>query len=388
MADEFYLKPEEIQFIGHVPDEEMFALYRAADVFLSLSEHEGFCLPLVESMIFDLPVIALASTAVPYTLGEAGILIRDSRPDHVAELVDIVAHDQGSESEAGRERPAGASRNSRNSRREEFLLGRIERTHPMKIAFVIQRYGKEVMGGSELHCRLIAERLVDHGYDCTVFTTTAKDYVTWKNEYPPGESVLNGVAIKRFDVDKPRESNRSTGISDWIFLNPHKPGDELSWLEEQGPNSPALIEALEGERDETRPFRFFHLPLLQYLLGSAGRSEEPTILVPTAHDEPALRLGIMKEVFSRPAAFMFNTEAEKAMLGRYFSFAGQIPGHRRRRRGRSRSGSTARATSREIQDAVALIFSMRAGSSRGRAARNCSIISSGSAPAVRTSISS
>jgi len=93
MADEFYLKPEEIQFIGHVPDEEMFALYRASDVFLSLSEHEGFCLPLVESMIFGLPIIALASTAVPYTLGGAGILIRDNRPDFVAELVDLVARD-------------------------------------------------------------------------------------------------------------------------------------------------------------------------------------------------------------------------------------------------------------------------------------------------------
>jgi glycosyltransferase involved in cell wall biosynthesis len=91
LADEFYLKPEEVQFIGHVPDAEMYALYEAADVFLSLSEHEGFCLPLVESMIFDLPVVALDAAAVPYTLGEAGILVRDSRPDYVAELVSLVA---------------------------------------------------------------------------------------------------------------------------------------------------------------------------------------------------------------------------------------------------------------------------------------------------------
>jgi glycosyltransferase involved in cell wall biosynthesis len=95
MADEFYLKPEEVQFIGHVPDDEMYALYKAADVFLSLSEHEGFCLPLVESMIFGLPVIALDAAAVPYTLGGAGILIKDSRPDYVAELVDLVARDAG-----------------------------------------------------------------------------------------------------------------------------------------------------------------------------------------------------------------------------------------------------------------------------------------------------
>jgi len=121
MADEFYLKPEEIQFIGHVPDEEMFALYKASDVFLSLSEHEGFCLPLVESMIFDLPVIALDSTAVPYTLGEAGILIRDSRPDLVAELVDRVAHDKALKAKL----VAGGRRQLRKFKefpREEFLL--------------------------------------------------------------------------------------------------------------------------------------------------------------------------------------------------------------------------------------------------------------------------
>ena len=93
MADEFYLKPEEITFTGHVPDEEMYALYRASHVFLSLSEHEGFCLPLVESMVFDLPIVAYASTAVPYTLGGAGVLLREKRVDRTAELVDIVAKD-------------------------------------------------------------------------------------------------------------------------------------------------------------------------------------------------------------------------------------------------------------------------------------------------------
>jgi glycosyltransferase involved in cell wall biosynthesis len=91
MADEFYLAPEEIRFLGHVPDAELFALYRASDVFLSLSEHEGFCLPLIESMIFDLPVVALASTAVPGTLGEAGILMDRWRPDETAELLALAA---------------------------------------------------------------------------------------------------------------------------------------------------------------------------------------------------------------------------------------------------------------------------------------------------------
>jgi glycosyltransferase involved in cell wall biosynthesis len=125
MADEFHLKPEEIQFIGHVPEEEMFALYRASDVFLSLSEHEGFCLPLIESMIFDLPVIALASTAVPTTLGGAGILVNDGRPDRVAELVDRVARDAALRAklvESGRRE----LRKFKAFPREEFLLGRFK----------------------------------------------------------------------------------------------------------------------------------------------------------------------------------------------------------------------------------------------------------------------
>ena len=95
MADEFYLKSEEIVFTGHVPDAEMFALYRASHVFLSMSEHEGFCLPLIESMIFDLPIIAYDSTAVPFTLDGAGVLVRTKRPDLVGELVARVARDPG-----------------------------------------------------------------------------------------------------------------------------------------------------------------------------------------------------------------------------------------------------------------------------------------------------
>lgn len=94
LADEFYLKPEEICFTGHVPDEELFSLYRAADVFLSLSEHEGFGLPFIESMVFDLPIIAFDCTAVPYTLDGAGILIRNKKVDYVAELVAEVADNQ------------------------------------------------------------------------------------------------------------------------------------------------------------------------------------------------------------------------------------------------------------------------------------------------------
>jgi len=104
----------------------MFACYRAADVFVSLSEHEGFCLPLIESMIFDLPVIAFNATAVPDTLDGAGILVNAKNPARLAELVDIVARDR-----AVRDRIISGQR-SRLKRflsegREPFLLELIER---------------------------------------------------------------------------------------------------------------------------------------------------------------------------------------------------------------------------------------------------------------------
>lgn len=190
----------------------------------------------------------------------------------------------------------------------------------MKLAFVVQRYGKDVMGGSELHCRQIAERLVEAGYDCTVYTTTAKDYITWKNEYSPGEYILNGVRIKRFLVDRERDIESFNRYSDWIFFNDHSKEDEIEWMEQQGPSSSALLDALKKEEPEQDLFIFFTY-LYHNTYWGLKRIGGKKVLVPTAHDEPALHLGIMTEVFSAPDAFMFNTGSEKDMLSRLFSFA-------------------------------------------------------------------
>jgi glycosyltransferase involved in cell wall biosynthesis len=191
-----------------------------------------------------------------------------------------------------------------------------------RIAFVVQRYGLEVMGGSELHCRLVAERLVQAGHTCTIYTSAAKDYVTWRNEYPAGEDMLNGVLVKRYAVERERDITAFNSYSDSIFFKPHTPEDEILWMEQQGPLSPALIRAIgrEGtDHDHIIFFTYLYYNTFWGLRAVAGRKT----LVPTAHDEPAIRLGIMREVFERPDAFMFNTESEKAMLGRYFSFEGK-----------------------------------------------------------------
>ncbi len=189
----------------------------------------------------------------------------------------------------------------------------------MKIAFVVQRYGKEVMGGSELHCRQVAEKLSARGHDCTVFTTAAKDYISWKNEYPAGKTILNGVSIERFPVINERDIHSFNEYSDWIFSNAHTLKNEIEWMSRQGPESPELIQALETGQNRFDIFIFFTYLYYNTFWG-LPKIKIKKALVPTAHDEPALYLELMKDVFAFPDAFVFNTEAEKAMLSRQFSF--------------------------------------------------------------------
>ena len=79
-----------VYFSGHVTFPEILSYYKLADVFLCESEHEGFCVPLLEAMTFDVPIIAYASTAIPYTMGESGVLFTEKDHKIVAELIDTV----------------------------------------------------------------------------------------------------------------------------------------------------------------------------------------------------------------------------------------------------------------------------------------------------------
>jgi glycosyltransferase involved in cell wall biosynthesis len=79
-----------IHFAGHVPDEELVAFYDVADLFLCASEHEGFCVPIVEAFYKQVPVLAYAATAVPSTMDGAGVLYDDKDPMHVAALMDAI----------------------------------------------------------------------------------------------------------------------------------------------------------------------------------------------------------------------------------------------------------------------------------------------------------
>ena len=91
---EYQMLPERFWFTGPVPDVELAAYYRNAHAYVSLSEHEGFCAPLVEAMSMDVPVLAYAEAAVPETLGGAGVTFAPKDLEYTAELLGALIYDE------------------------------------------------------------------------------------------------------------------------------------------------------------------------------------------------------------------------------------------------------------------------------------------------------
>jgi glycosyltransferase involved in cell wall biosynthesis len=187
-------------------------------------------------------------------------------------------------------------------------------TGKLKLGFVVQRYGVEIAGGAEYHCRLIAELLRDHA-EVDIFTTCALDYVEWKNHYPEGETVLNGVRVHRFPVERQRETLRFARLSERIETADHSRADEETWMDEQGPYSPALRDevgrlALQGRYDALIYFSYRYWTTARTL----KPSPTPSILAPTAEDDGLYRLGLFRPLFAAATQFAFNSAEERHML--------------------------------------------------------------------------
>jgi glycosyltransferase involved in cell wall biosynthesis len=146
-----------------------------------------------------------------------------------------------------------------------------------------------------------------------VLTTCARDYVTWKNDYAEGADRIRGVTVRRFATTRTRDLESFNRYSDWIFNSPHGRSDEMEWLKQQGPWAPGLTEYLRRHHQQYDVLIFFTYLYATTVLGlevSAGRS----ILVPTAHDEPAIRLEIFKDVFKHAGALCYLTESERRFV--------------------------------------------------------------------------
>lgn len=182
----------------------------------------------------------------------------------------------------------------------------------MRVCFVVQRYGLEINGGAELHCRWVAEHMRKH-WDVEVLTTQAYDYVTWANHYPETETEVNGIPVRRFPVDRPRSPERFGRIQNFILDNEHREQDELDWLEEEGPLVPSLIDHVRSVESRFDYFVFFSYRYYHSFYGIKAVPAK-SILVPTAERDPVVHLWIFRDLFRMPRAFVYNSHEERAMI--------------------------------------------------------------------------
>jgi glycosyltransferase involved in cell wall biosynthesis len=189
----------------------------------------------------------------------------------------------------------------------------------LRLAFVVQRYGPEIDGGAEHECRRVAEALQPH-HDVEVLTTCARDYLTWKNTYPPGPQVVNGVPVRRFPVDRPRRVRAFGRYADWLYATPHTFFDEAEWVRRQGPLALALVEWIRARAAEYDGFVFFTYLYLPTTLGLPLVADR-AVLVPTAHDERPIYLDLFRSLFRLPRALVFQVEEERRFVEARFHTA-------------------------------------------------------------------
>lgn len=206
----------------------------------------------------------------------------------------------------------------------------------MRIGIVVQRYGQEIAAGSEAYARTLAW-LLSEDHTVEVITTTALDYVTWRNELPPGVDMDGRVTVRRFPVDfertgywhelhllllggndlpgfaslpDARKQELATRLSAWPL------GLQEEFIKRQGPYSSGLLQWLAEHGGEYDAFIFCtHLyPTTYFGIDRIARAK--CYLIPTLHDEPATYLPAYRRPFHQAKEILFLTAAEQELAVR------------------------------------------------------------------------
>lgn len=192
----------------------------------------------------------------------------------------------------------------------------------MKILYVVQRYGSDIVGGSEAACRQFAEALVSRGHSVEILTSCARSYVTWENSYQPGSSIINGVVVHRLPVIEMRYPERFGPTDIWLMSEQSSPllFEHERWAHLMGPN----LDGLRAWLIENAQ-RFDVAIFMTYLYSTATRGipavagRLPIVFQPTAHDEPSLRIPLFESIFRLPDSFLFFTPEEREVVRERFS---------------------------------------------------------------------
>ncbi|MCB0353938.1 MAG: hypothetical protein KDD64_10450, partial [Bdellovibrionales bacterium] len=172
------------------------------------------------------------------------------------------------------------------------------------LAFVLPRFGAGVVGGAEALVGALAEKLKTSGVKVEILTTCARDNRTWENEFSPGESVEDGIVVRRFPVDDrdldlwiPLQIRLSEGMG--LSLD-----EELTWME-HSVNSTALYSFLREHVSRYRAFIF-----APYLFGTTFWGvhlvPERAVLLPCLHDECYAYTAVVRSEFRNARGIIFN----------------------------------------------------------------------------------
>jgi glycosyltransferase involved in cell wall biosynthesis len=182
----------------------------------------------------------------------------------------------------------------------------------VKLAFVVQRYGAEIAGGSEAHCRAIAYQLSGR-HEITVLTSSASDYVSWRNTYPAGESRDGAVRVIRFAVRQPRDLHAFADLSDEVFDGAAPRDRQEAWFRANGPDVPELLDHLH-QRGSTYDLVLFWTYRYAPSFFGVPIVKDRAVLLPTAEEDRAIDLEILAEFFPLPSAYLFLTPEEQTLV--------------------------------------------------------------------------
>lgn len=183
-----------------------------------------------------------------------------------------------------------------------------------KIAFVVHRYGLDVNGGAEYHCRVLAEHMLSR-YEVDILTSCAINNLPWDNTYEEGLEKINQVNVYRFPVEKMRNDILFEELSKKVGKGEKEIEEE--WIDQMGPCCPSFIPFLKKNADQYEAVIFFTYAFY-FTVKGMGLHLKNSILLPTAHDDASVRLPIYRHVFQSPAAFLYNSVEEREFIIKNF----------------------------------------------------------------------
>ncbi|MEP7198323.1 MAG: glycosyl transferase, partial [Chloroflexota bacterium] len=183
----------------------------------------------------------------------------------------------------------------------------------MKLAFVVPRYGADIVGGAETLARSFAERLPRAEFDVEVWTTCANDLQTWRNVYPAGVTHITGVRVRRFPIDAHMRNEKRYWELMIKFTNrwPTTVADEYEWIA-QSAHSPALYAHIAQHGQS-----YDYLIFLPYLFGTTFYGTtlwpERSLLFPCLHDEPFARFVETRAMMESCRGLLFISPPEMGL---------------------------------------------------------------------------